>query len=99
MISGIPTLFLYLEYVGLVWRGWRSTQKMRYQGMQLTGGEDCNAGYLVFESLQDLEDHKEADRLASEIYRGFRYTFSLKTLGVDKFRKIHNILKEGGVLE
>lgn len=57
--------------------------------------EDCNSGYDLFETLQDIEDLKEIKVLADEIYKTFEYGRNRKNLSLDKIKRIADIINEG----
>ena len=51
--------------------------------------EDCNSGYLFFESIDDVNKHKENERKASDIRRFFD---SSKKPTMEQVEEIHRIL-------
>jgi hypothetical protein len=67
---------------------------LRFKGMHLT--DDCNYGYVVYETLKDLEDYKEVCRLSKLIFDNYRYRSDYKKLSLEKILKIVEILGLNG---
>lgn len=55
--------------------------------------EGYNSGYYLYASYKDVEDHKEAMRLSSLISASYRHASCYSILGLDKVKKIADILE------
>lgn len=53
---------------------------------------DCNAGYLLYELLSDIEDKKEAEKLAQSIANKFNYRSDWVGLELSKLKEVARIL-------
>ena len=70
--------------------GYGFDQKFRYDGNRLQS--DCNSGYIVFTSEQDIKDNNEVLRLSEIILSEYRYSSRWHSLGLEKIKKIAEIL-------
>ena len=64
----------------------------RYSAERMTISGDCNSGYMVYESMQDLNDYQEVCRLSDIISRKIRYSSDLIKLGLKKVRDIADLI-------
>ena len=70
-------------------------KKLRISGFNKTHLADGdNAGYCVFESEQAVDDHQEMLNLASQLNSKLNYEHNFQALGLEKLRKIKEIVDE-----
>ena len=64
--------------------------KCRFDGNRLIG--ECNSGYIVYETEQDIIDHKDSVGLAEAISDRARFSSHIDGIGLEKLKKIAALL-------
>ena len=72
--------------------GWRNEVKLRYRGNELYS--EHNSGYVVYGSEKDIEDYYLLCKLSVEVSDKLKYLINARNLGLEKVKKIYEILAE-----
>ncbi len=70
--------------------GYKYEEEFRYEDTSLSTGH--NAGYNLYKSLQELEDHLLSQKIAQTIFSEYRYNRDWQEVGADNLKKIAEIL-------
>lgn len=70
--------------------GYRRNEKLRYDGRMIM--DYCNAGYQVYESLEELESWRRASALAHKIQDKCKYALELRELSESNLLQIASLL-------
>ena len=86
-----------VKKVGRVWCeiiicGYGRPEKLRFDGEHLSN--ECNGGYIVFESESDLIEWSDVRDLSKSISKGFQYQADWKALNADQLRRVLAITQE-----
>lgn len=55
---------------------------------------DCNAGYKIYETMQDIEDLKEIKEISERISQAFSYGMNRKELSLNQLKRLEEIINE-----